>query len=202
MMKLPPREYYTVHEAAARWGCTIADIAGWSTRGRFEIITGIPPTTCSDRTVAGEVVVAAFDMLPMFRRSGEGPMTALVRRVRPVDHTDWLHVTDPLAGVEVWLTDLMITGAQVLQFEEDHDLVRRIAGGAGSISPYDWEGMMNALIVRIHEHGLPATQAELIRDLQDWFADQSDGEEIPDERSIRRRINTVWRTLDRMQKAD
>ena len=44
-MKLPPREYYTVHEAAARWGCTLADIAGWSAKGRFDIVTGIPPTT-------------------------------------------------------------------------------------------------------------------------------------------------------------
>ena len=200
-MKLPPREYYTVHEAAARWGCTLADIAGWSAKGRFDIVTGIPPTGCSDETIAGEVVVAAFDMLPMFRRSGAGPQTTLVRRVRPVDHADWLQVTDPAPGVEVSLIDLLIAGPQVRKFEEDHDLMRRIAGGTGSISPYDWDGMMNALIVRIHEHGLPATQAELIRDMQDWFAEQSDGDEIPDERSIRRRITAVWKTLSQLQKA-
>ncbi len=200
-MKLPPREYYTVHEAAARWGCTLADIGGWSAKGRFDIITGIPPTVCGSETIAGEVVVAAFDMLPMFRRCGSGPQTALIRRVRPVGSPDWLLVTDPASGVEVWIADLMIAGSEVSKFEVDHDLMRRIAGGTGSISPYDWDGMMNALIVRIHEHGLPASQAELIRDMQDWFADQSDGDEIPDERSIRRRISAVWKTLSQMQKA-
>jgi hypothetical protein len=29
-MKLPQREFYTLNEVAARWGCTLADIAGWS----------------------------------------------------------------------------------------------------------------------------------------------------------------------------
>ncbi len=200
-MKLPPREYYTVHEAAARWGCTIADIAGWSAKARFDIVTGIPPTVCGSETVAGEVAVAAFDMLPMFRRYGIGPQSAHVRRVRPVGTSDWLFVTDPAAGVEVSIADLLITGEQIRRFEDDHDLMRRIAGGTGSISPYDWDGMMNALIVRIHEHGLPASQAELIRDMQDWFAEQTEGDDFPDERSVRRRVNAVWKTLTQLQKA-
>lgn len=57
--------------------------------------------------------MAAFDMLPMFRHSGAGPQTALVRQVRPVDHADWLQVTDPPPGVEVSLIDLLIAGPQV-----------------------------------------------------------------------------------------
>jgi hypothetical protein len=73
-----------------------------------------------------------------------------------------------------------------------------VAGGTGSISPYDWEGMTNALIVRIHEKGVPATQSELIADMQDWFAGQSGDGQIPDERSIRRRVNSVWKTLSQL----
>ena len=42
-MKLPKREFYTVHEVAARWGYTIADVAGWSVAGHFDILTGIQP---------------------------------------------------------------------------------------------------------------------------------------------------------------
>lgn len=30
-MALPPRVFFTLHETAARWSCTIADIAGWVT---------------------------------------------------------------------------------------------------------------------------------------------------------------------------
>jgi hypothetical protein len=29
-MALPPRVLFTLHEASARWGCNIADIAGWA----------------------------------------------------------------------------------------------------------------------------------------------------------------------------
>ncbi len=61
-MKLPKREFYTVHEVAARWGYTIADVAGWSVAGHFDILTGIAPAMCGEKVVAGEVIISAFDM--------------------------------------------------------------------------------------------------------------------------------------------
>lgn len=200
-MRLPQREYYTIHEVAARWGCSIADLAGWSSKGRLDIVTGIPPVTCGGDIVAGEVVVSAFDILPMFRRCGTGPQSAFVRRVRSNGSTDWSLITDPAAGVEVSIADLLITGQQVQKFEDDHELMRRIAAGAGSTSPYDWDGMMSALIVRVHEKGLPATQSELIEDMQAWFTEQSDDGQFPDERSIRRRISAVWKTLSQLRRS-
>jgi hypothetical protein len=200
-MRLPQREYYTVHEVATRWGCTIADIAGWSSKGRLDIVTGIPPVTCGGDIIAGEVVVSAFDILPMFRRCGTGPQSAFVRRVRANGSTDWSLITEPAVGVEVSIADLLITGQQVQKFEDDHELMRRIAGGSGSTSPYDWDGMTSALIVRIHEKGLPASQSELIEDMQAWFAEQSADGQFPDERSIRRRISSVWKTLSQLRKS-
>lgn len=200
-MKLPQREYYTVHEIAGRWGCTTADIAGWSSRGHLDIVTGIPPVTCGSDLVAGEVVVSAFDILPMFRRCGTGPLSAIVRRVRFDASPDWTLITDPAQGIEVSIADLLITGQQVQKFEDDHELMRRIAGGTGSTSPYDWDGMMSALIVRIHEKGLPASQSELIEDMQAWFAAQSDDGQFPDERSVRRRVSSVWKTLSQLRES-
>lgn len=197
-MKLPQREFYTVHEVAARWGCTTADIAGWSATGCFDILTGIPPTICDGKVIAGEVVVAAFDILPMFRRSGTGPQTARVRRVRPRNDTDWLLITDPAQGVEVSVADLLIAGQQVQRFEEKNELFRRVSGGTGSVSPYDWEGMLQALTLRVHERGLPASQGELVAEMQEWFVAHSDGNDVPDERSIRRRITPIWRALTRV----
>ena len=198
-MRLPQREYYTVHEVAARWGCTIADIAGWSSKGKLEIVTGIPLVFAGSAMAAGEVVVSAFDILPMFRRCGTGPQSARVHRVRPRDSREWLLVTEPAAGIEVSIADLLIPGQQVQTFEDDHELMRRVAGGTGTTSPYDWEGMLSALIVRIHERGLPASQAELVADMQEWFAEQSETGQVPDERSIRRRVSSVWRTLAQLR---
>lgn len=40
-MGLPRRVFYTIHEAAARWGCTVSDIAGWAGTETLKIVTGI-----------------------------------------------------------------------------------------------------------------------------------------------------------------
>lgn len=194
-MKLPKREFYTVHEVAARWGYTIADVAGWSAAGHFDILTGIPPAMCGEKVVAGEVIISAFDILPMFRRCGTGPQTAWLRRVRTKGEADWQLITDPVAGVEVSVADLLISGQHVHHFEEKNELFRRVSGGTGSVSPYDWEGMLQALALRIHERGIPASQGELVAEMQEWFVEHSDGNDVPDERSIRRRITPIWREL-------
>ena len=76
-------------------------------------------------------------------------------------------------------------------------MVRRVTGGPGATTPYDWEGMNIALILRIFDHGLPATQAELVAEMQEWFADQTDGKKMPDSRSIRRRITPIWKAVRR-----
>jgi hypothetical protein len=194
-MKLPKREFYTVHEVAARWGYTIADVAGWSAAGYFDILTGIPPAMCGEKVVAGAVIISAFDILPIFRRCGTGPQTAWLRRVRTKSDPEWQLITDPVAGVEVSVADLLISGQQAHRFEEKNELFRRVSGSTGSVSPYDWEGMLQALALRIHERGIPASQGELVAEMQEWFVEHSDGNDVPDERSIRRRITPIWREL-------
>jgi hypothetical protein len=55
--------------------------------------------------------------------------------------------------------------------------------------------MYVTMIQRIHEQGLPATQAELIGELQEWFANVAENGEVPDESTIRRRMRPFWRAL-------
>lgn len=196
-MGLPPRVYFTVHEVTARWGCNIADVAGWADASRFRILTGIPAIRCGDEVVAGKVVLSPMELLPLFRRCGTGPTEGVMRRIQPVVRQDWLLITDPTGGIPIAVADMMIMADEVHAFEEENDMVRRVAAGPGAATPYDWEGMNIALIVRIHDHGLPATQAELVAEMQDWFADRSDGKKMPDSRSIRRRITPIWRALRR-----
>ena len=196
-MALPPRVYYTLQEVTARWGCNIADVAGWAEASRFRILTGIPAIRCGDEVVAGKVVLSPMELLPLFRRCGTGPTEGVMRRIQPVGRQDWLLITDPTGGIPIAVADMMIMADEVHAFEEENDMVRRVAAGPGAATPYDWEGMNIALIVRIHDHGLPATQAELVAEMQDWFADRSDGKKMPDSRSIRRRITPIWRALRR-----
>lgn len=194
-MALPPRAFFTLHETASRWGCTIADIAGWAAVGKLDIVTGIPLAICGTEKVSGKVFVSPMDMLPLFRRSGTGPTSIKLLRVKPDPGADWIYVTEPADGVEVSIADLLISGQDVLRFEDEYDLLRRIGGGTGALSPYDWEGMYVAMIKRIHEHGLPATQAELIGELQEWFGNVAESGDVPDESTIRRRLRPFWRAL-------
>jgi len=65
-MGLPPRAFYSIHEAAVRWDCSLSDIAGWASVGKFDIAIGIGPTQCRDQELAGFVTVSVPDILPLF----------------------------------------------------------------------------------------------------------------------------------------
>ena len=197
-MALPPRVFFTLYETSVRWDCSIADIAGWAAVGKLKIKTGIGLVRCGEALVAGQVDVSAMDLLPLFRRSGSGPAEGVVRRIMPPGHTDWLVITDPVGGVIITVADMLILAEDVFAFEDDHDMVRKPpsgSGGSGGGALYDWDGMNLALIVRIFDDGLPLTQADLVAEMQHWFADQSDGTKMPDSRSIRRRITPIWKAL-------
>lgn len=196
-MALPPRVFFSLQEVTVRWGCNIADVAGWAAAGKFRIMTGIGLVRCGEDIVAGEVVISPMDLFPLFRRCGTGPAAGVVRRIMTTEKNQWQIITDPVGGVTVAVADMMIMADEVHAFDEENDMVRRVTGGPGATTPYDWEGMNIALILRIYDHGLPGTQAELVAEMQEWFSMQSDGKKVPDSRSIRRRITPIWKALRR-----
>ncbi|MDP2051274.1 MAG: hypothetical protein Q8K33_20810, partial [Cypionkella sp.] len=158
-MTLPQREFYTLHEVAARWGCALADISGWSTAGELDVITGIPPTFCGTTRVAGTVVICTMDIVSMFRRCGTGPKNAQLRRLRTEETADWLFVTEPPQGVDVSIADLLLRSKQVLKFE---DMRHDPAAGAivimlRSLKMY---GMAQA-VTDLIEQGAPAFEAAI-----------------------------------------
>jgi hypothetical protein len=187
--------YFTLHEAAARWDCTLADIAGWASVGRFDIVTAIPPVMRGRQIVSGYVVVSVTDILQMFRRCGTGPTSSRLWRVRPLGQEEWVLLSEHPIGIERALGDLLIMAEDVRRFEADCDLLRRPASHIGSTARYDWDGMYIAQMVRIHDQGLPATQAEWLGEVQEWFVANSESGEVPDERTIRRRLTPIWKAL-------
>jgi hypothetical protein len=70
---------------------------------------------------------------------------------------------------------------------------RRRAPGPGRPLRYDWDTFYAALARRVHDYGIPASQAELVRDMLDWF-DKRD-ESAPDESTIRKKASVIWREL-------
>lgn len=194
-MALPPRVYFTLIEAAVRWNCTTADIAAWASVGRLHIVTAIAPVTHGMQTVAGFVIVSVTDIFHMFRRTGPSPTRGLLKRVRPADQDAWILIDNPEHHIPVTVDDLYITADDVQRFEADWELDRRQGSYAGSAPRYDWDGMYVAMMQRMNEQGLPATQAEWVGEVQEWFIANSETGDAPDERTIRRRITPVWKAL-------
>lgn len=194
-MALPPRAYYSIHEAAGRWDCSLSDIAGWASVGRFDIALGIGPTQCGGRELAGFVAVSVPDILPLFGNGETAPRLQRLKRIRVLDEPDWQMVTKPAKGISVTLGDLMILAEEARRFENECSLLRRPAEHIGSTTNYDWDGMYLTLIRRVHERGVPPTQAEWVGEVQEWFVGTSQTGKVPDERTIRRRITPIWKAL-------
>ena len=116
----------------------------------------------------------------MFRRYGTGPTVIKLMTIKPAASEDWLYITEPRDGVAVSIADLQITGLEALRFEEEHDLLRRVGGGAASVSPYDWDGMYMTIILRVHEKGLPAIQSDPSAQLSNAVFATKAGQHDPD----------------------
>ncbi|MBN9568194.1 MAG: hypothetical protein J0H79_11380 [Alphaproteobacteria bacterium] len=195
-MALPPRYAYPLLELAGRWRCTLTDLAEWAAMGHFDFVTSVPRAFCDNKPIAGLVTIKAVDLGPMFRRDWTGPKEVRVFRVKPPDdpEAEFQFITTPERGIKVARADLHVTAADVAKFEEEHELVQKPSVKPSS-SRYDWDAMYVHVVKRLHEHGIPETQAEFVGEIQEWFARRDERGEAPDERTIRRRLNPIWRAL-------
>jgi hypothetical protein len=205
---LPPRSFYSLAEIAARWSVTSFDLVGWCTDGLLALSIALPPVKAGAETVSGLVDVDGPHVFPLFRRDGASSATVAIRQVRSSEHgLRW--ITEPAEGVVITPADVLVRRGEVERFEEQHGIfggvVRpsgtaespaRPRGGPGVPPRYDWDAFYGALARRIHEHGIPVTQAELVRDMLNWF-EQRDIDHAPDESTIKRKIKAVWQELSR-----
>ncbi len=192
-MSLPKRALFALSEAAARWGCHIADIAEWALSGHLEIMVVIPPTCFDGEVLSDLVAIAPGDIMAMFRRCGTGPRQGIIRRARALGGNEWRHIPPPEPGMAIMRDDLVLSAASVARFEEEHGVFRRVNPNAGK--GHDWEGFYGALILRLFQHGLPEKQGDLVGEMLDWFIANSTDGDAPDESTVRKRVSPILRML-------
>ncbi|MGQ0484332.1 MAG: hypothetical protein ACT4SY_03125 [Hyphomicrobiales bacterium] len=164
--------------------------------------------TGPSETISGLADVEAPHVLPLFRRDGAPSPSVSIRRVKWNDD-EFLWITEPAEGIVITAADVLIRRAEIERFEKRHGLFSSAQhsdcgvaekpsrrGGPGVPPRYDWDAFYGALARRIHEQGVPATQAELVREMLSWFEEQ-DIDHAPDESTVKRKITVVWRELHR-----
>lgn len=194
-MALPLQAFHSIYEVAARWGCMPADVAGWAATGLLTIVAGIRPVMCSKVVCSGLVEVPMAEMLTLFRRFGPSDDSCTVHRIRPLGGTDWMHVTEPEEGIPLRSVDLMLPADEVRRFEGEQDVLRNRLSSIGAPARYDWDGMYVWLLQRVHEQGMPESQAALIGEIQGWFGQHSQDGEVPEDSTIRKRLAPLWRSM-------
>ncbi|WP_052171652.1 hypothetical protein [Paracoccus sanguinis] len=165
-----------------------------------EIVTSIGLVRCGDaEPLVGLVAVCAEDLIPLFRRNRLEQGACMLWRVRAPGTAAWRIITDPGQGVPVELGDFLVTAAAAQRFEEEYDPLQRVHVSPGRSSRHDWEGMLQFLMIRLFDHGLPETQAEFVGEGQDWFVANAKDGSVPDESQIRRKLTPIWRVLKKPQ---
>ena len=194
-MALPPKPFFTLHELAARWGCNIVDIAGWAVLGHLPVVIGVPLAICGSRRAVGIVSIDIADVMQIFRCTDPDERVCNIRRLQIPGEDVWLYITDPVVGVPIRICDLMLPADEVLRFEEAQGVLRRQSSAIGSAPRYDWDAMYVWLFQRLYERGFPPTQAELVAEVQDWFAQSAGSGEVPEDSTIRKRLSGIWRVI-------
>lgn len=197
-MTLPARMFWKLETLAMRWDCAVEDIVGWATDGIVEILTTIRMVQCDGRDwQVGLMVVCAEDLMPLFHRRGPEPRSCPIWRIRPPGEDAWKVITDPAQGLTIELGALMVAAKTAQRFEEEYDPLQRVHVSPGRTPRHDWEGMQQALMIRLFEQGLPESQAELVAEGQEWFIANTKDGSVPDESQIRRKLSPIWRALNK-----
>ena len=195
-MAFPARGLFTVLEVSVRWTCSQTQIVEWAISDEIDLVAGFGQVTLGDASGAGLLSVSGSEVRPLFRPFGTAAKKVYVKQARLPKATDWLTITCPVRGVRFTASDIMITVDEIDRFEIAHDINRARGAGPGAPGKYDWEGFYVAVVKRVHDHGLPITQAALIVEMQEWFIANSQHGSAPDESTIRQRVKVVWRELN------
>ena len=199
----------TVADTAIRWQVTSLDIAGWAIDGEISLSAVLPAVDTADKQIASGIVeIDGADVVVLFRRDGVSRRPALVRRFRRTKKAEWEWIARPADGVAVTAADVIILRKEYERCERAWGLFNAGAAesgakpasqakrppGPGAPPKHDWDAFTGAVARRVHDHGMPVSQGELVRDMMDWFASREDFPP-PDERTVRRKVSAIWKEL-------
>lgn len=195
-MAFPAQVFYSILEVSVRWGCSVTQVVNKAIADELDLVTGVSQIMLGEECVAGLISVPGCAVRPLFRPFGKGAKKIYLCEARLTPNDPWQTITKPARGVRLTAADIMITAKEIDRFEEDHGIGRTRSVGPGAPLKYDWDGFYIAVLKRIYSNGFPARQRDLVVEMQEWFIANSAEGDAPDESTIRRRIQAVWKELN------
>jgi hypothetical protein len=118
---------------------------------------------------------------------------------------DWDWIARPVDGVAVTAADVIILRKEFERCESagvfDASAVNcgtrasnptKRQAEPGTPPKHAWDAFAGAIAWRVHDHGMPVSHCELVRNMMDWFSGREDFPP-PDERTVRRKVSAIWR---------
>lgn len=214
-MAHPPVSFFTLAEVYDRWEIKPIHVAAWVLEGKLTVSTGFAGIRAEigyyeqiddeqwQRMPEGRTALTGiFDLSSndawLAMRNGQHVLNKGVPD-QPNGYID-LDPDNTGTGVTVAVADLLVRRSEVERFEAEIGISRArtfekmtVRSGPGAPPRFAWDDFWIEACRRVHDDGLPATQAEMIRDLLDWFADE--GLDVPDRSTVKKRISRLWRAL-------
>ena len=195
-MAFPAQVFHSILEVSVRWGCSPTQVVSYAIADKIDLVTGVSQVMLGEESVAGLISVPGCAVRPWFRPFGKGAKKIYLKQASLLPNDPWRTITEPARGLRLTAADIMITAKEIDRFEEDHGIGRTRSVGPGAPLKYDRDGFYITVLKRIYSGGFPARQRDLVVEMQEWFIANSADGDAPDESTIRRRIQAVWKELN------
>ncbi len=209
------KPFYEIEEILERWQMTRQDMLSFVLSDQLTIsitAAGLPITfgcyeeldeNIFDRVPMGcKWVIGTIDLKPAdaWQTLRYGKTT--VRDFKSEKDT-FQEISDSraLEGHAIATHDLVVTRAEVERFEREQLMSSQpiVERRRGAQQRYDWEGFYIEAALVVYAEGVPATQAEFVSRMGDWFSTQ--GQTCPDDSTIKKKLKPLWQRL-REEEAD
>ena len=195
-MAFSAQAFYSILDVSVHWGFRLTQVVNNAIADELDLVTVVSDVMRGEKCVAGLISVLGFAVRPLFRPFGNGAKKTYLTEACLTPNEPWRMITKPARGVRLTAADIIITAKEIDRFDEDHGIGRTLTVGPGALLKYDWDGFYIAVLKRIYSNDFPARQCGLVVEMQEWFIVNSAEGDAPDESTIGRRIQTVWKELN------
>ncbi len=212
------KPFYALAEVCDRWSLSPSDIAAYALVGELSLslpVAGVlvsyrntnrdpnrPPyaIACEQRQQIGTMELSRLDAFTALSRGAADVSQFFTESGDVLDPIDDQGAPRPL---HVERADLVVRHGELAPFEARHaklpPLEVEVPGSPpperrrrGAPPQYDWEGVLCEMIVVVNEEGVPATQTEMMKRMEDWFVERLGSDNAPSRNSLRTRVQRFW----------